>query len=191
MKSDRRVKKTKKAIKDALLALVMEDHPPKITITAVAKKADIDRKTFYLHYDSVNDVVREMSRERLASFQSSINQADYLSGPINVAALFTMLNDSMEEELDIYRHIARNPEYSFFWHEIGVAVKETFIATYAKTLNISEKELQICAEYFTSATTTLYIKWLNDEIDLTLEELVETMAGLSTYGLQKYFKEMS
>lgn len=35
----------------------------KITIASVAREADIDRKTFYLHYRSVSDLVDEVIRD--------------------------------------------------------------------------------------------------------------------------------
>ena len=45
---DRRVLRTRKAIHTAFIELLAEVDFDKITITALAKRADIDRKTFIL-----------------------------------------------------------------------------------------------------------------------------------------------
>ena len=48
-KIDRRVLKTRAAIKAALDKLVKEQGMDKLTVSALAREANIDRKTFYLH----------------------------------------------------------------------------------------------------------------------------------------------
>ena len=61
-KVDRRVARTKKAIEDAFEKLVAETDYSKITVSAIAKEANINRKTFYLHYSSVEDVLDSMTK---------------------------------------------------------------------------------------------------------------------------------
>ena len=51
-KIDRRQVRTKRRIRDAFMELIMEKPMEKLTIKELAERADIDRKTFYLHYDS-------------------------------------------------------------------------------------------------------------------------------------------
>ena len=61
---DRRVLRTKKAIQNAYLDLLKKKGTEKITISDIAREADIDRKTFYLHYDSTEDIIREYAEEK-------------------------------------------------------------------------------------------------------------------------------
>ena len=56
---DRRVQKTRAAIQRAYIELLMEKKSMKMTITELARRANIDRKTFYLHYDTTDDVLRD------------------------------------------------------------------------------------------------------------------------------------
>ena len=56
-KIDRRVLKTRAAIKAALDKLVKEQGMDKLTVSALAREANIDRKTFYLHYDSIDALI--------------------------------------------------------------------------------------------------------------------------------------
>lgn len=46
--TDRRVVRTRKAIREAFFKLMENQDYHKITIASVAREADIDRKTFYL-----------------------------------------------------------------------------------------------------------------------------------------------
>lgn len=49
---DRRVRRTKRRLKDSLLALLEERDYERITIRDITKRADVGRSTFYSHYDS-------------------------------------------------------------------------------------------------------------------------------------------
>ena len=50
---DKRIIKTKKAIYQALKELYLENDFEDISITKLTQKANIGRKTFYLHYSSI------------------------------------------------------------------------------------------------------------------------------------------
>jgi AcrR family transcriptional regulator len=49
-KTDRRVRRTNKQLRDALLALILENGYDAITIQDIVDRADLSRATFYLHY---------------------------------------------------------------------------------------------------------------------------------------------
>ncbi len=51
-KLDRRVRRTRRALGQALLDLLLTHEYDTITIQDVADRADLNRATFYLHYDS-------------------------------------------------------------------------------------------------------------------------------------------
>ena len=64
-KMDRRTLYTKMVIKDALLELMKSCSFEKITVTAVCKKAEVTRATFYIHFDDLTAVLDEILMEAL------------------------------------------------------------------------------------------------------------------------------
>ena len=56
-KVDKRVAKTQKAVKDALLKLLAQKDFKQISITDLAREAGINRATFYMHFNSTHEVV--------------------------------------------------------------------------------------------------------------------------------------
>lgn len=52
--------RSRRLICEALLALLDEKDLDRITVTDIAYRADINRGTFYLHYDSVGAVISEL-----------------------------------------------------------------------------------------------------------------------------------
>ena len=59
-KVDRRIVRTRKALKDALIRLSLEGDYEKLTIRAVTAAAGISYVTFFRHYKSLDEVVEEI-----------------------------------------------------------------------------------------------------------------------------------
>jgi AcrR family transcriptional regulator len=62
---DRRVVYTKNAIKDAFLQLLKEKPSDKISVQELTNRAQINRVTFYQHYNSINDLYVALQNEFL------------------------------------------------------------------------------------------------------------------------------
>ena len=68
MSDNRRVRMTKKLMKDAYLELLERSPSEKISVTDICKVADVNRSTFYLYYedpaalrkDIENDVLEQV-----------------------------------------------------------------------------------------------------------------------------------
>lgn len=56
-KTDRRTIYTRNVIKDALLEAMKEKAFEQITVTDVCRRAEVTRATYYLHYQSLNQVL--------------------------------------------------------------------------------------------------------------------------------------
>ena len=74
-KADRRTSYTKKAIRDAYIELLYEMEPSKITVTEVCRRADINRGTFYLHYEDLPRVMDELEDEVYDEIVAFIHQS--------------------------------------------------------------------------------------------------------------------
>lgn len=60
---DIRVKKTKRAIQKAFVALLREKPIEKITVKEIAERAEINKTTFYSHYETLDALTAEMERQ--------------------------------------------------------------------------------------------------------------------------------
>lgn len=71
-RKDRRTDFTINALKRSLLSLLEDTPISKISIAQLCRHADINRNTFYNHFDSPCHVLEEMENELFISFFSSI-----------------------------------------------------------------------------------------------------------------------
>ncbi|MGB4440543.1 MAG: TetR/AcrR family transcriptional regulator, partial [Sedimentibacter sp.] len=118
MTEDRRITKTKTAIKEAFISIIKKKSAPKITVTEIAKQANIDRKTFYLHYDSIEDLVNEFYQELTSNLLLILEKNDFFDRTFDISSLFESLNLLIEQDIELYRHIVKMPSFFPFWEEI-------------------------------------------------------------------------
>ena len=93
---DLRVKKTKRAIRSAFYELIKEKPLEKITVTEIAARAEINKATFYAHYETVYDLVDQLEQEAVGEVISQLNTAQaLLSAPrAFVKEMYALLSKS-------------------------------------------------------------------------------------------------
>ena len=67
-KQDRRVIRSKMRMREALISLMQEKLFPEITARDITDRADLNRATFYLHYNNVFDLLEELEEETVSEF---------------------------------------------------------------------------------------------------------------------------
>ena len=88
-KSDLRVTKTRQLIKATYLELVQAKPVQKITVTELAKRAEISKGTFYLHYLDIYDLYNQMVEETVAKIAGSFDPyPDLFSAPESFVRTF-------------------------------------------------------------------------------------------------------
>lgn len=80
---DRRVRRTRARLEQAMLELLGEKEPRAITVQELTQRADVNRGTFYAHYRDVFDLLEQMEKNlfrRLDQLLSSYSDRDLQQG---------------------------------------------------------------------------------------------------------------
>ena len=71
---DRRIAKSQKAIQGAFLEMLLDTGFDSITVKDITEKADVSRKTFYLHYVDKFDLLNTIVNDQLDELQDICDQ---------------------------------------------------------------------------------------------------------------------
>lgn len=71
--NDLRVRKTERAIRSALLQLVKEKEVNRITVRELAEQAEINKTTFYAHYETIQDLIETLEQESVDYIVANLN----------------------------------------------------------------------------------------------------------------------
>lgn len=74
MRKNRKVKYTKERLSLSLIELLKTKHISEITITELCDHADINRTTFYRHYEKVLDLLKEIETKLLKDLETFLMQ---------------------------------------------------------------------------------------------------------------------
>lgn len=69
---DRRVKRTKKILRDNLFKLLETRTADEITVKELTEAADVNRSTFYFYYKDINDMIRQIQAEIYGVFEAEV-----------------------------------------------------------------------------------------------------------------------
>ena len=112
-KTDLRIIKSKNSIKKAFLYLMSEKGYANITITDISQRAMINRKTFYLHFETKEALYNSISNELLSILYPTLNNLQNLKGDEQRKYLIDMLLH-FKEHKDIFNILVKdktNPNF--------------------------------------------------------------------------------
>jgi len=182
-KKDRRIGKTQKSIRDALINLLEEKDISKITIKELADNANINRKTFYMHYSSIYDIFDQIENETIEKFLLILEKYDFFHDQFNEHAFFTSLNDVINENFDFYKKLIRANSYNFLLIKVKNILKDTLIERFYKKLNNDKEVLDLYAEFTASGIMSMYIEWFNLDSNISLEDLAKAASNIAFKGI--------
>lgn len=83
---DRRVRKTRKQLRECLVALLKEKKVQDITVRELTEMAALNRGTFYLHYKDIFDLLEQTEAELISDFNGLMqkhNLAELRQNPVS------------------------------------------------------------------------------------------------------------
>ena len=186
-KIDRRVIKTKKAIRTAFVKLMSEKDIDRITIKELAEEADVDRKTIYNYYDSVQEIGEELSNELFELFETQTKEYRYqLSNPYES---FDVLTKILSENLELYGQLINLNVTSHFF-QISVNYFKSKIRDVLKQRgDLTDIQVEFTTEYLTNGLFAAYRCWFNSDRSLSLEEFSSEMGNLVLEGVNDYLSK--
>lgn len=164
--------RSKKLITDALVALLDEKTLDKITVTDIVKKADINRGTFYAHYDSVADVVTSIFENAYGIIKSSI-QIFHDDSKFDMAIMLKELQMVMEKDFDFYKKIFSSDINMKIYEEISNVLISYVYDHESEISNVSHEDFVFYTSFYSGGIIKLYRDWFVGALPLTFDELTK------------------
>ncbi len=177
---DKRQIKTKKAIIGAFITLLQKKNISKITITELSQAAGIDRKTFYLHYNSIEGLYNNLGCMLVSLIKDVI--IEYSTAGKAPYYLFAGVNDIISEKIDLFKDIAKNNDFTDFMFTIKDILSDELINLYGKKNTPASERFKLTAEFIASGTVAMYLRWLKGEANISMDELALLAAEMTTNG---------
>lgn len=177
-KEDKRSQKTVKAIQDALLRMLADTNLSDIKIIDLCRVADINRTTFYLHYDNVDQVqrsIREAIVERIFESYQEESFLYTLEYPIHFLTTCTEVLSSYEG----FENFVRNSsEAAYFLEEFKKTFSARACAEYCNEYHEKTEGAFFIINFMTAGTLDNYIMWLRSDKQIPLSYIFDQCADM-------------
>ena len=182
--TDRRVLRTKKNIRQTFLQLLSEKSLTQLTVKELSEQADINRKTFYMYYSNIEEILSELEDELVQKLVLVFEKELFEREIFDSYSFFENLNLAIQGDIELYRTL----NHSDLLPHLILRAKNALIDVFFRKYNIpadSDSERYILyAEYAASGILSMYTKWFSNDFHMSLEELTRTAAEITLYGFQ-------
>ena len=150
-----------------------------ITISELTREADIDRRTFYLHYECIEDLVSEMQQIARDMIAEQLKNCE----KVQLDTLFDGLTNVVRDKMDFYRVIFTEPSCSAFFEDGVAAIKYCILASNPDS-TLSDQQMEYYTEYIANGIMGLYAYWFRqDNPELSLDAFTEMAKSSMTESI--------
>jgi AcrR family transcriptional regulator len=175
-KQDRRVQRTERLLREALLSLIREKGFEALSVQEIIDRADLGRATFYAHFDNKEDLLVSGFDGLRASLKE--RQREALSRHTGVDERAFAFGREMFAHVDEYREVFR----AMAGKQSGAVVEQTFHKILLDLVRDDVKAMvpsgeagsvppEALAQFVAGGLFGLLTWWLNGRMRLTAEEM--------------------
>lgn len=179
-REDRRVRRTRRRLREALVTLVLEKGYDNITIQEITERADMSRATFYLHFNNKDELLASSLEAMFDELVDSVRDT-----------IFTGMRDPDDPSppsLPAFRHVA---DYSNLYRALlgnhGVTSVISRTIHYLGRLTVKQCQLfleahdveeplipvEINAQYLAGSLFALLVWWVENDLPHSPEEMAQ------------------
>lgn len=182
----RNQKETIEAIRKAFKDMICDMDYEEMSIKELASRAQINRKTFYLHYQNLNDVMNELQDEIADTFiRRSVSYANMK----DIRALIRLFFESAANMPLLHERLLCSGSYQHVFDNINKKIMQHRIADNRGAFGIDEYAENLVFAFYGTNSIILYRQWVQDGKKLPLEQLIEVVTSLICNGMSNVVKD--
>lgn len=174
--TDKRVVRTKKSIKNALIGLIEFKELSDITISELTAAANVNRRTFYTHYHNITDILDEIESELVAELTSILAEFDYNNYKQSVYKTFLGFYELMTGEFEYYFKRMRMDTRGILTSRLKNAVKTSIVPALPSRRTAGDT---LAASYAAGGFIAAFTEWYYSEERIPPEQAAELVSCIA------------
>ncbi|MBR2909581.1 MAG: TetR/AcrR family transcriptional regulator C-terminal domain-containing protein [Clostridia bacterium] len=167
---------TAKLMNTAFLYLLEKKEYDKITVKEICEKAGVNRSTFYLHYETMEDLLLEtidnLNREFIDCFEDKPTIVDKKSSMFLTERYLIPYLNFVKKNKRVLKIIHSKPEL-FNSQNVFMKMYTRFFNPALKVFNVGEKEKPYVFEFFTKGVVAVVKKWIEKECEDSVDFITQ------------------
>ena len=175
--NDLRVIKTKKVFHQVLISLLKDKPLESISVSEICKMANMNRGTFYLHYEQKESLFDEYCQAVMKDLEDSYHGAyqNRQIQPHEIDPSSLRIFHHVKKYSDFYKIVFSNKAslsyYYLFYNKIKMLLEEVLLLYKDEKINQS-----LYSAFHANAFTGMIIQWVQEDFSYSVEYLNEQYA---------------
>ncbi len=184
IKIDRRVRYTKKAIRESFFALLEQKPVEKISVTEICRGADINRGTFYSHYTDPFDLRRSLADELVQAIEERMHEL----GVTRLSSIETF--KLIRENRELCRVFAgENGDRDALGKIISMHTDAYLNEVLSKVGNLPQTQTDCLRMLLISSITTIVKHWFDTDLEAEPEEVSMILDKYCSRGILGFIED--
>ncbi|MDR0357016.1 MAG: TetR/AcrR family transcriptional regulator [Clostridiales Family XIII bacterium] len=184
--SDRRVKYTKNALKESLIALLGKKSIDRISIKEICEEADINRSTFYKHYADQYDLLRQIELEVLTNIKAHLSEYNFKEYEPESLQIMERIFEYVVENAKLCKVILGEHGDAAFQKEIMMLVQERSMEEWQGNNELDDETKEYSLLFGLNGGIGLVQKWLRADLQTPAKEIAQLIISLTYRGLSGF-----
>ena len=169
LKEDRRVRKTKRALREGLAELLTEKSIQNITVRELTDKVDIHRSTFYANFTDIYDLYSQIEDAVIQEI-GEIFSENYVIGS---KVFFEILFKYISENRQVCRMFLGKNVSPTFYSRLTDLFKEAYLICWRNEFGVTgtAEELEYYVHFYLSGSLAVIGKWADGDFEYSTEQL--------------------
>jgi AcrR family transcriptional regulator len=186
--TDRRVRRSRRALREAFVALVLEQGYSSITVEALTARADTSKATFYAHFHDMEDLLTAVVRDLVADLATEAESAVTTGRqePIAQGSGVATFCRHVDANRDLYRVALSGAGNGQGRATLTAAVTAAAERVFGRIVNDMDasprRQVALVARSWAGACITLIDHWLQVDQGLSADEFSSLIAPLLLEG---------
>lgn len=169
-KEDRRIRKTKKSLRQALVRLLRYKTLDEITIKELTEEADVHRGTFYHHYRDAYDLKNQVDEEikaELTDLVQNVKESEIANGPYPLLLRVLLY---LEDNREVAQMLANDRGPNSLLATLCNQISERCFSS-----NLFGEELRYGNQFCAAGLESMMASWIHDGMRMTPKEMAKVM----------------
>lgn len=186
---DLRVQKTISNIYKAFKELILEKDYSKITVTELAKKAQINKKTFYRYYPTLDDLLSEMQAQYSKQYIETVKDFHYpkdLKKSVRAFFEFSAKQGSAYDKITISQGA-----YSGIRQQMIDQVEKNTWEQSEDFKKLKAWQQKLLLTFIQDVTLAGYRRWIEDNKGENIDVMIDLTSDLLQGGVDQLFRNLN
>lgn len=182
--------RSRRMIRHAFGELMQEKEFNRITVTDIITRADINRGTFYAHYQDTRAVLEQIENEiieKMLEFLREFHYSNFFQEPLPLLLKVALY---LEDDEEIYRLLINTKSSDQFLRKLK-AIFVTYMETDMDIPDSIKKapDFRIRAHFFAGGIANLYQAWFRGDTEQSLHDISVVISDIIISSSAMFFKE--